>query len=265
MPEVRLGVYGAAGRLGARIVELSSSWPGVRVTVALERAGAPCVGQAVPGGPDGLRVVADGSALDGCDVLVDASMGEAVAGHARDAARARVPLLVAVTALTPASQEEVARASAVVPVCVAPNLSTGVWVLAHLAHLAAGSLPGFDVEIVEAHHRGKKDAPSGTALLLGRAVAAARQVKLDDCVALSRAGTPAARVTGSVGIGSVRGGDVVGEHTVFVLGDGERLELTHRAHSRDTFARGALTLAPRLVGRPAGMVSVPQLLELASW
>lgn len=259
--DVRLAVFGAAGRLGARVVELARETPGVRVTRALEHVGSPKVGTHVPGYPD-LSYRAEGEGLSDVDVVLDVSMPEAAQAHAERCAVARLPLLMATTGLSPTTERALADAARTIALCVAPNLSTGVWVLASLVQQAARVLGGFDVEVSETHHRHKKDAPSGTALLLARHAAAGRGVLLDAVAERGRTSNPGVRAAGSMGLHAMRGGDVVGDHTVFFFGDGERLELTHRAHSRDTFAHGALRLLPALVGRPAGMVGVPELLGL---
>jgi 4-hydroxy-tetrahydrodipicolinate reductase len=266
--EVRLCILGASGRLGSRIVALAglTEFPprpgerGVRVSRAVVRATSPLVGQPVPG--MSIQFESDRAPLQDCDAVIDVSLPEAAVDHARQAANAGLPLLVAVTGLAASACQELGECAREIPLCLAPNLSGGVWVLAHLVQQAARALPLYDVEIVETHHRNKRDAPSGTALLLGQHAAAGRAVKLDDVKDTARASSPGKRALGSVGFASLRGGDVVGDHMVALLGDGERLELTHRAHSRDTFARGALNLAPRLVGRRPGLVSVPELLGL---
>lgn len=259
--EVRVAVFGAAGRLGSRVVELCREAPGLRITRALEHPGHPALGTHVAGYAD-LSYRAEGEGLSDVDVVLDVSLPEAAAMHAQRCAVARVPLLVATTGLPGEAHAALDAAARSIPVCVAPNLSTGVWVLASLVKQAAATLKDFDVEITETHHRHKKDAPSGTALLLARHVAGGRNVEVDAVLEKGRTSAPSVRAQGSVGVHAVRGGDVVGDHTVFFLGDGERLELTHRAHSRDTFARGALRLLPLLVGRAAGMVGVPELLGL---
>ncbi|MBI5493830.1 MAG: 4-hydroxy-tetrahydrodipicolinate reductase [Deltaproteobacteria bacterium] len=259
--ETRLVVLGAAGRLGGRILELARETEGVRVAAALEHPRSVSLGKPVPG-HDGLTFARDDADVSGGDVLVDVSLPEAVAAHAERAVAAGRPLLVAVTGLSVETRVALDRAAKGIPVCVAPNLSTGVWVLASLVRQAARSLRGFDVEVAEIHHRHKRDAPSGTALLLARHAAEGRGLIPEAVTVNNRSSEPKVRAADSLGVTALRGGDVVGDHTVYLLGDGERLELTHRAHSRDTFARGALRLAPLLKGRAAGLVTVPELLGL---
>lgn len=199
------------------------------------------------GEPCGILVTSDlGRGLQGAAVAVDFSVGNAVAANARACALARVPLLVGATGFNAAVRGVVESAAKQIPVLIAPNTSIGVSVAARLASLAASSLgSSFDVDIVEAHHRSKRDAPSGTALALGEAIAQAR-------------GQP----PGSINISSLRAGDIVGEHTVIFAGAGERLEITHRATDRGTFARGALRAAEWLVGRPAGLYGMRDVLGL---
>ncbi len=255
-------VLGAGGRLGSRVVALLKGAADARLLAARERPGSSLVGQPVPD-HDGLLYTEDTAALPaGTRVVLDISAASAVSAHVAQCVEARVALLVAVTGLSADSERTLESASAVIPVCVAPNLGTGVWVLAYLLKQAARILPDFDVELVETHHRAKKDAPSGTALMLARHVAEGRGVPLESIRVDDRTDHPDVRRLGSLGITAVRGGDVVGDHVVHLLGDGERLELTHRATSRDVFARGAVRLAPRLAAARAGRHSVPQLLSL---
>jgi 4-hydroxy-tetrahydrodipicolinate reductase len=195
-------------------------------------------------------------------VAVDFSIGSAVAAHARACREAGVPLLVGATALDAAATTELERAAKSIAVLIAPNTSVGVAVLGQLVAQAAWVLnEGYDVEISEAHHRHKRDAPSGTALRLGEVVAQARSQRLSDIAVYDRHGAAdARRSAGSIGFSVVRGGDIVGEHTVTFAGAGERLELTHRATDRMTFARGALRAAAWLIGRPAGLYGMKDVL-----
>jgi 4-hydroxy-tetrahydrodipicolinate reductase len=259
--DVALAIFGAGGRLGSRIVELARDQSGCTVVHAAEHPRHVQLGKPVPG-LEGRSYISDATALSGVDVAVDVSLPEAVADHVRTALNAKVPLLVATTGLSPHTMDAIRDAARSIAVCVAPNLSPGVWVLASLVKQAAHILAGYDVEVTETHHRHKRDAPSGTALLLARHAALGRGTPLEGVMDVTRTSDPKVRIPGSIGMASLRGGDVVGDHTVMLLGDGERLELTHRAHSRDTFARGALRLAPLLKGKPAGQYSVPQLLGL---
>ncbi len=189
------------------------------------------------------------------DAIIDFShpeLLERVVPYARDR---RLPLITGTTAVSAAVQSELEAAATVIPICQAANFSLGVNLLRELAVRSAEALNAdFEIEILETHHRRKLDAPSGTALWLGEAIAQARGGELDDSVVHDRSRLRQARRTGEIGIQALRGGDVAGEHTVYFLADGERLELAHRATDRRIFARGALLAAKRLVGREPGMI-----------
>src|SRR5450631_2228446 len=228
---------------------------GAIASSASNRLGQEC---AAEGPPTGVKITTDAAAdaaaiLKQGSVAVDFSLGSAVAAHAQACATAGVPLLVGATGLDAVAHAALTRAAREIAVLIAPNTSVGVAVLSKLvaqATLALGD--GFDVEISEAHHRLKRDAPSGTALSLGEAVAHARAVSLTEVAVYDRHGMDAPRRPGSIGFSVVRAGDIVGEHTVTFAGAGECLEITHRASDRATFARGALRAAAWLLGRPAG-------------
>jgi len=219
---------------------------------------------ALEGAPMGVVVTADPSAgLKGAAVAVDFSLASCVAANARACALAGVPILVGTTGFDAATRGILERTAQDIPVLIAPNTSVGVSVVAKLVSMAASGLgPAYDVEIFEAHHRMKRDAPSGTALALGGAVAGARGQDLEDVAVYDRAGQSAARPHGSIGFSSLRAGDIVGEHTVTFAAAGERVEITHRATDRITFARGALRAAEWLIGRPAGLYGMSNVVGL---
>jgi 4-hydroxy-tetrahydrodipicolinate reductase len=178
-------------------------------------------------------------------------------------AAAGVPILIGTTGFDADSREILERAAREIPVLIAPNTSVGVTVVAQLVSMAAAGLGlSYDVEISEAHHRMKRDAPSGTALALGEAVAEARAQSLSEVATYDRAGQCVPRSPGSIGFSSLRAGDIVGEHTVTFAGAGERVEITHRATDRIIFARGALRAAEWLIGRPAGLYGMRNVLGL---
>lgn len=211
-----------------------------------------------------LGGLADRSAFfragDNGDVLIDFSHPDQTLRCLDLAEKRCLPLVIGTTGLTQQCQERIHAASSRIPLCVAANFSIGVSVMLELVARAAAALPAsFDIEIAEAHHRRKLDAPSGTALRLGEVVAGARQRTLGDVAVMDRSGRRQPRGPGQVGFQVVRGGDVVGEHTVQFLGDGERLEITHRATDRSIFARGALLAAEKLLGREAGQVDFAEL------
>jgi 4-hydroxy-tetrahydrodipicolinate reductase len=198
------------------------------------------------------------AALLGADVVIDFSTSSAVAPLAALAVRQRVALVSGTTGLDDAAREALDRAASSVPVLWAPNTSLGVQVLAELVEQAVRRLgASFDVEIVEVHHRRKIDSPSGTARRLADAARAGRATLKN---LHARDGNVGPRKTDELGVVAVRGGDAIGDHTVFLLGDGERLELTHRASSRDLFAGGALRAARFVLGKPAGRYSLADVL-----
>lgn len=194
------------------------------------------------------------------DVIVDFSHPELLERVVHFAARRRIPLVTGTTALGDRLQREIHAAAERVAVCQAANFSVGVNLLARLAAQATRALgEDFDIEILEAHHRRKLDAPSGTALWLGETVAAARGHELGDLAVHDRSQRRRPRKSGEIGFQAIRGGDVAGEHTVYFLADGERLELSHRASDRRVFARGALLAARRIIDQPAGLIDFSDL------
>lgn len=207
----------------------------------------------------GVEVSADlASSLLGAEVVIDFSLAPAVAQLAAVAAKHGVALVIGTTNLDAATTAAVEKAATKVPVLWARNMSLGVQVLAELVETAVKRLgPSFDAELVEVHHRHKVDAPSGTALRLADAVKAARPASQ---LVFGRQGQPGARTEDEVGVMALRGGDVIGDHTVFLFGNGERLELTHRATNRDLFAHGAIAAARFLVGKNPGMYSIADVL-----
>ncbi len=264
---VRVVVTGAAGRMGTQIVRLVRATEGMAISGAVERAGAP-IGQdagVLAGlGPIGVAVVDDlAKALGGADAVIDFTSHEASARHAEVCAERGVPLVVGSTGFTPEAKARVAAAARRIPVVLSPNMSVGVNVLFELVRQAAKILGGgYDVEIVELHHKKKRDAPSGTAVRLGEVAAEALGRDPKDALAYSRHGILGERPPWQIGIQTLRGGDVVGEHTVYFCGEGERLELTHRATSREQFARGAVRAAQWIAGRPAGLYDMADVLGL---
>jgi 4-hydroxy-tetrahydrodipicolinate reductase len=263
----RLALFGATGRMGQSIIQAMRDAPDWQLGAAVASPGSARIGKdaAASGAPTGVAIGADPArALAGATVAVDFSLAGAVTAHAAACAAAGVPLLVGTTGLDDAAHQALQAASRQVAVLVAPNTSVGVGVLAELVAVATRALgPGYDVEILEAHHRAKRDAPSGTALQLGQVVAQCRGQPLAALATMDRATAEAARVPGSIGFAVVRAGDIVGEHTVIFAAQGERLELTHRATDRLTFARGALRAAEWLIGRPAGLYHMENVLRQA--
>ncbi|MFL6846519.1 MAG: 4-hydroxy-tetrahydrodipicolinate reductase [Allosphingosinicella sp.] len=228
-----ISIFGAGGRMGQAIAEAVSLRDDVRI------------------------------AEHQPDVFVDFSVPDAVETHLAEARRAGKPILIGTTGLTPDHHRLIDEAAAEIPLILAANTSLGVNLLAHLVREAAARLgEDWDLEIVEMHHRFKADAPSGTALMLGRAAAEGRGVDLDSVADRGRDGLTGPREAGRIGFAALRGGSVAGEHQVIFAAEGERLELGHRAESRAIFARGAIEAALWLVGRPAGRYSMADVLGL---
>jgi len=252
----RVAIAGAGGRMGQALVEATLHDPTFALAAALDVPASPAIGTDAGEGcgrRTGIIVGSDvAAALARVDVLIDFTRPEGTMAHLAACARAGVAAVVGTTGLTEAQQGEVARHATAQPIVFAANMSVGVNVLLALVETAARCLgPDYDIEIAEMHHRHKVDAPSGTALRLGEAAAAGAGRRLADCAVYAREGTTGERPAGAIGFATLRGGDVVGEHTVLFAGTGERIEITHRATSRQTFAGGALRAAAFVGARRA--------------
>jgi 4-hydroxy-tetrahydrodipicolinate reductase len=252
----RVAIAGAGGRMGQALIGAALNDPTIALVAAFDLPGSPAVGAdagAFAGRRTGIVVGTDVEvALAAADVLVDFTRPEGTMAHVAACARTGTAAVVGTTGLSDAQKAELARHATALPVVYAANMSVGVNVLLSLVETAARSLgPDYDIEIVEMHHRHKVDAPSGTALRLGEAAAAGAGRRLADCAVYARQGTTGERPAGAIGFATLRGGDVVGEHTVLFAGTGERIEITHRATSRQTFAAGALRAAAFVAARRA--------------
>jgi 4-hydroxy-tetrahydrodipicolinate reductase len=258
-----IAVVGALGRMGHHIRAAVSEHPELRLAGALEAAGRPELGSELE---EGVTLSDDpATALAGCDAVIDFSLPAVTLAILKEAARAGVAYVAGTTGLSSDDKQQFAEAAQQIPVIHAPNFSLSVNVLAWLAREAAAKLgSGYDAELFELHHSAKRDAPSGTALRLAEAVAEGQGVALEDHLVLERAGETGARPQQAIGVQTLRGGDNPGEHTVLFIGNGERLELVHRAATRDHFAQGAVRAAAWLVGRPPGLYSVEEALGLAT-
>lgn len=250
---LRIGIVGAAGRMGQRLMQLATAHDQVVVSAVLLHK-RPI---SVPADLHPLVTSDCAEFVDASDVVIDFSAPAAIDALLPVCARKRVPYLVASTALSEKQQAAVQHHAESLPILVAANLSVGVAVLGEVVREAARRLPEFDIEIVEAHHRHKRDAPSGTALYLFEQARASRAELRAEA---GRAGNQAARRDGDVGLHAVRGGDVAGEHHVLFLGEGERLELIHRSHDGHVFARGALRAARWLQQMPNGLYAMRDVL-----
>jgi len=262
-------VAGAAGRMGSRLVALLQDERELRLVAALEAPGHPALGKdagEVAGIPRlGLAVTADaGEALKSGRILIEFSIPEASLAHLRLVADHGGRAVIGTTGFSSAQKEEIERLAKRVPIFLSPNMSVAVnvafRVLADIARLLGDD---YDVEITETHHRFKKDAPSGTALKMAEVVAQALGRDLSTAAVYGRHGLPGERTRTEIGVLSLRSGDVVGEHTVSFGALGERLELTHRSHSRDTFARGALRAARFIATARPGLYSMLDVLQFS--
>ena len=268
-PAVDVVVAGAAGRMGARIIACLADTPDLRLAAALEAPHHPQLGRDagevagvgrtdVPLGDDARAAIVAGR------LLIEFSTPEATLEHLRLVAAAGARAVIGTTGLSPAQREEIADLGRRAAILLSPNMSVAVNLAFKLLATMARALgDDYDVEITEIHHRFKKDAPSGTAARMAEVVAEALGRDLGQVAVHGRQGLPGERSAKEIGVLSLRSGDVVGEHTVSFGALGERLELTHRAHSRDTFARGALRAARWMAGRPPGLYSMQDVLGLA--
>jgi 4-hydroxy-tetrahydrodipicolinate reductase len=255
MSLVRVGVAGAGGRMGQALLEAATSIEGFVVGSAVDLA---------PGSWGNVAIGTDVSAaIAACDVLVDFTRPAGTLEHVRACVAAKRPIVIGTTGFGPGQVDEIRRAAASIPIVMAPNMSVGVNVMLRLVELGSRALGAdYDIEVFELHHRRKVDAPSGTALKLGEVAAAARQSRLEDVGVHARHGNTGERKPGSIGFSVARGGDVVGDHTVFFAGTGERIEITHRSSSRATYAVGAMRAARFLAGRPPGLYDMQDVLGL---
>ncbi len=262
---LQICINGAAGRMGRRLVALVAEAGDLELAAALEAEGHKACGRdagEVAGvGPLGVPITT--TIERSPDVAIDFSEPASAVARAAECADVDAALVIGTTGL---DADQVAQLEAIarsVPCVFAPNMSVGINVLANLVRQAAEALgQEYDIEIVEAHHRFKMDAPSGTALQLGRAAAEGLGEHLDEVAVYGRNGMTGERPTGEIGIHAVRAGDIVGEHTVTFATLGERIELRHTAHSRDTFVRGALRAARYVADRPPGLYSMQDVLGL---
>jgi 4-hydroxy-tetrahydrodipicolinate reductase len=257
---LRIVITGAGGRMGTAINAAVRATPGLALHAFTERAGNPLVGAMLDGAPvvDSLA-----KALEGADAVIDFTMPEASLEHVKLCAEKKVPIVLGTTGFTPAQKAEISSYATKTAVVFAPNMSVGVNVLLRIAAEVAQVLgDDYDIEIVETHHRLKKDAPSGTALGLAESIAKAIEIDPVKDLVKTRDGFTGERPKRVIGVQTLRGGDVVGDHTVFFLGQGERIELTHKATSRSNFAQGAARAAKWIAGKPAGLYDMQDVLGL---
>jgi 4-hydroxy-tetrahydrodipicolinate reductase len=255
MSPVRVAIAGASGRMGLALLEAAATTEGVALGAAVDLSASTWGGVSI-----GTDVA---SALENSDVLIDFTRPAGTLVNLRAAIAAKRGVVVGTTGFEPAQLAEVRRAAAAIPIVMAPNMSVGVNVAMRLVELAAKSLgPEYDVEVFEMHHRKKVDAPSGTALKLGEVAAKARGATLEKEGVFQRYGQTGERKGGAIGFSVARGGDVVGDHTVYFAGPGERIEITHRSASRANYAQGAMRAAKFVAGRAPGLYDMQDVLGL---
>ena len=257
----KIAIAGASGRMGQMLIEALLVDGSFSLVGALDQVDSPMMGfdaAAFLGRTSGVRITSDfKTALADADTLIDFTRPEGTLAHLRACRELGVDLVIGTTGFNEDQKAEIAAAAHEVAIVMAPNMSVGVNVMFKLLELAAKSLSeGFDIEIVEAHQRHKVDAPSGTALKMGEIIAAAQSRDLKDCAVYAREGVIGERQPSSIGFSSIRGGDIVGDHTALFAGIGERIEITHKSSSRATYAQGSLRAAQFLAAKECGLFSM---------
>lgn len=266
-PRRRVAVAGASGRMGRMLIEAIAASDDLQLAGALDVAGSPSIGQdatAFLGRISGVTITADLRAgLQGADALIDFTRPEGTLAHAAACAEAGVQMVVGTTGFSDEQKGELQALAQQVAMVLAPNMSVGVNVTLKLLQQAARALDdSYDIEIIEAHHRHKVDAPSGTAIKMGEVIAEAQGTRLADRAVYERYGHTGERQRGSIGFATVRGGDIVGDHTVLFAGTGERVEITHKSSSRAGYAQGSLRAVRFLAGKRSGMFDMFDVLGL---
>jgi len=262
-----IAVAGASGRMGQMLIDAIRTSGDCRLTGALDLASSPAIGQdagAAAGQPTGVLITPDLHAgLAQSQVLIDFTRPEGTLAHLKVCRELGVAMVIGTTGFTDAQKAEIDAAARDIAIVMAPNMSVGVNVTLKLLEMAAKALAtGYDIEIVEAHHRHKVDAPSGTALKMGEVIADALGRDLKDCAVYAREGVTGERDPSSIGFATIRGGDIVGDHTVLFAGTGERIEISHKSSSRTTYAQGSLRAVRFLAGKKAGLFNMFDVLGL---
>jgi 4-hydroxy-tetrahydrodipicolinate reductase len=262
-----VAVAGASGRMGQMLIEAIQASGDCSLAGALDINASPALGAdaaAFLGRSSGVLITSDlPTGLAHAAVLIDFTRPEGTMAHLRECSRLGVNLVIGTTGFSDAQKAEIAQAAQHIAIVMAPNMSVGVNVTLKLLELAARALStGYDIEIIEAHHRHKVDAPSGTALKMGEVVAQALGRDLKDCAVYAREGVTGERDPSSIGFATIRGGDIVGDHTVLFAGTGERIEITHKSSSRATYAQGSLRAVRFLAGKRQGLFDMFDVLGL---
>lgn len=267
-PRIAVAIAGASGRMGRMLIEAVLASTDLQLSGALDAAGNPSLGSdagAFLGRHTGVQITADlAQGLQGADVLIDFTRPEGTLAHLALAAERGVGVVIGTTGFSDEQKAQIRQFADKTAVMLSPNMSVGVNVTFKLLEMAAKALQegGYDIEIVEAHHKHKVDAPSGTALKMGEVIAEAQGTQLADRAVYERFGHTGARVANSIGFASMRGGDIVGDHTVLFAGDGERIEISHKSSSRAGYANGSLRAARYLARQKAGLFDMYDVLGL---
>ena len=264
---ISIAIAGASGRMGQMLIEAVRAADDCVFSGALDIAASPAIGQdagAFAGQSTGVLISADiAQGLKNSRVLIDFTRPEGTMAHLAVCRAQGVAMVIGTTGFTDSQKAEISEAAKHIPIMMAPNMSVGVNVTFKLLEMAAKALAtGYDIEIIEAHHRHKVDAPSGTALKMGEVIANALGRDLKDCAVYAREGVTGERDPSSIGFATIRGGDIVGDHTVLFAGTGERIEITHKSSSRSTYAQGSLRAARFLAGQQAGLFDMFDVLGL---
>ena len=264
---LRIAVAGASGRMGQMLIEAIRKSQDCTLAGALDVAASPGLGTeaaAFLGQKSGVLIQSDiATGLKDAQLLIDFTRPEGTIAHLAVCRALGVKLVIGTTGFSEAQKAEIAAAAKDIAIVMAPNMSVGVNVTLKLLEMAAKALnTGYDIEIVEAHHRHKVDAPSGTALKMGEVIAAALGRDLKDCAVFAREGVTGERDPSSIGFATIRGGDVVGDHSVMFMGTGERIEITHKSSSRATYVQGSLRAAGFLADRSSGLFDMFDVLNL---
>ena len=263
----KVAIAGASGRMGQMLIEAVSVAEDCVLSGALDLASSPVIGSdaaAFAGQSSGVLVTSDlQQGLQASQVLIDFTRPEGTMAHLRVCRELGVAAVIGTTGFSAEQKAEIAELAQSIAIVMAPNMSVGVNVTLKLLQMAAKALStGYDIEIIEAHHRHKVDAPSGTALKMGEVIAQALGRDLKDCAVYAREGVTGERDPSSIGFATIRGGDIVGDHTVLFAGTGERIEISHKSSSRATYAQGSLRAVRFLAGKPAGLFDMFDVLGL---
>lgn len=263
---INIAIAGSSGRMGRTLIEVISQAPDMRLSAALDRAGSTFLGKdagELIGAACGTLLTDSLEALDGSHALIDFTRPEGTLAHLAYCRAKKINLVIGTTGFTPEQKQIISDASRDIGIVFAPNMSVGVNIVFKLLEQAAKVLnDGYDIEIIEAHHRHKVDAPSGTALRMGEVVADALGRNLAECAVYGREGVTGERNPSTIGFSTIRGGDIVGDHSVLFAGIGERIEISHKSSSRATFAMGALRAARFLAGKSSGLYDMQDVLRL---